>query len=348
VAKLAERFVCVRLQSMNGVNINLFQFDYDLTWMAFFMDAQDRFYARYGGREDSDPDSYLTKDSLRRVMREVVRLHRDRAVQESRYEPAGKTVRTPEEIRSLNARVMRRKPGNRCIHCHDVKQGELEELQLGGKFSKELIFSYPMPSAVGLAMDPDEQNKVRSVRADSAAGRAGVRGGDVLRSADGQRILTVADLARVLELTPREAKLPVELRRGGETVRVSLELTGDWRKTADPAWRSSTYVAGPNAGFWGVPLGEEDKRQLGIPPDQMALRVSHLFPGHPTPVKAGLRLKDVVIEVDGSRQPKTARQLNAHCQMNHTYGDRVPIIVRRGREELKLVLELPVKPARLE
>jgi len=37
------------MQSMNGVNIHLFQFERDLTWMAFFMDANDRFYARYGG-----------------------------------------------------------------------------------------------------------------------------------------------------------------------------------------------------------------------------------------------------------------------------------------------------------
>ena len=61
--------MCVRVQSMNGVNINLFQFDYDLTWMAFFMDAHDGIYARYGGREDHDAESHLTKPSLLRVMR---------------------------------------------------------------------------------------------------------------------------------------------------------------------------------------------------------------------------------------------------------------------------------------
>jgi C-terminal processing protease CtpA/Prc len=333
---------------MNGQNLGLFQFDCDLTWMAFFMDDQDRFYARYGGREDADPESYLTRDSLLRVMREVLRLHEGRAVQTSRYEPAGKPARTPEDIASLAARVQRRKPGNRCIHCHDVKHGELQERQLAGTFSKELVYSYPMPSAVGLVMDAQEQNKVRSVKPGSPAAKAGLRPGDVLRDADGQRILTVADLARVLELTPREAKLPLQTLRDGQVRRAHLELSGAWRKTADPAWRSSTYVAGPNAGFWGVPLEEEDKQQLGIPADQMALRVSHLFPGHSSPVKSGLKLNDIVIEVDGSRRPMTARQVNAHCQMNHQYGDRVPILVRRGNEERKLILELPDKPAGLE
>jgi S1-C subfamily serine protease len=278
----------------------------------------------------------------------VLRLHEGRAVQTGRYEPDGKSVRTPEDIASLNARILRRKPGNRCIHCHDVKHGELQERQRAGTFSKELVFSYPMPSAVGLIMDPDEQNRVRSVKPGSPADNAGLRAGDVLQNADGQRVLTVADLARVLELTPRDAKLPVETLRDGKVRRARLELSGPWRKTADPAWRSSTYVAGPNAGFWGVPLEEEDKRQLGIPADQMALRVSHLFTGHPTPVKAGLRLNDVVIELDGSRRPMTARQVNTHCQMNHDYGDRVPILVRRGKEERQLILELPDTPGKLD
>ena len=41
----------VRIQSMNGVNLNQFQFEYDLTWMAFLQDAEGRTYTRYGGRE---------------------------------------------------------------------------------------------------------------------------------------------------------------------------------------------------------------------------------------------------------------------------------------------------------
>jgi predicted metalloprotease with PDZ domain len=333
---------------MNGQNLGLFQFDYDLTWMAFFMDDQDRFYARYGGREDTDPEAYLTKASLGRVMREVLRLHETRTVQTGRYEPAGQPARTPEDIAPLYARIVQRKPGNRCIHCHDVKQGQLEERQRAGTFSKELVYSYPMPSTLGLVLDAEDQNKVRSVRPGSPAGKAGLQFGDVLRGVDGQRILTAADLARVLELTPREAKLPLETLRDGRVRRVELELSGNWRKTADPAWRSSTYVAGPNAGLWGVPFEAEEKRLLGIPVDQMALKVTHLFTGHPTPVKAGLRLNDVIIEVDGSRRPMTARQVNTHCQMNHDYGDRVPIVVRRGKEELKLVLELPETPAKLQ
>jgi predicted metalloprotease with PDZ domain len=347
VARLAEQFVCVRLQSMNGKNINLFQFDYDLTWMAFFMDAHDRFYARYGGREDSSPESYLTKASLLKVMREVQTLHRAGQVQTSRYEPTAKTVRTPEDIPLLSARIMARKPDQRCIHCHDVKQGVLQELQAAGKFSKDLIFGYPVPSTVGLQIDPNDQKRVQSVKPRSPAAQAGLRSGDVIEMVDGQHILSVADFARVLELTPKEATLPMNVQRSGEAVQASLKLAGDWRRSPDPSWRSSTYVAGPNAGFWGIPLNEEEKRKAQIPPGRLALRVSFLFKDHPTPRKAGLQLNDIIIDVEGIKEPLTPRQLHTHCQMNHNYGDQVPITVLRGGKEIKLVLEMPDKPPEL-
>ena len=61
---MAKKFVCVWIQSMNGVNLNQFQFEYDLTWMAFFQNAEGRTYARYGGRDDSGPESHLTKASM--------------------------------------------------------------------------------------------------------------------------------------------------------------------------------------------------------------------------------------------------------------------------------------------
>src|SRR5262245_1042257 len=104
---------------MNGVNLNLFQFEYDLTWMAFFMDAHDRFYARYGGREDvGGAESHLNRESLLRVMRQALELHAAGQVQTSRHEPAGKPARTPEDIPTMKAMMARRKES--CIHCHDV------------------------------------------------------------------------------------------------------------------------------------------------------------------------------------------------------------------------------------
>jgi hypothetical protein len=326
---------------MNGVNLNLFQFEYDLTWMAFFMDAEERFYARYGGRGDSDAESYLNKESLVGAMKQVLQWHSDGKVQTSQYEPKGQPRRTPEEIPTMKALMAPRKENN-CIHCHDVKVAQLRHLQKQGRFERSLLFTYPTPAALGIEVDPKAQNQVIGVTEGSAAAKAGVRQGDVLRAADGQRILTVGDLARVLELTPREATLPVELRRGDRTMSVTLELSGDWRRNRDPSWRETLHVAGPNGGFWGMKLGNEQKKRLGMAPDDLAVRVTYIWGDYTR--QAGLRNDDVVVAFDGLRKDMTIRQLHAHLNLNRDYGDRIELVVKRGSQEHTLQMQLPKQP----
>lgn len=326
---------------MNGVNINLFQFERDLTWMAFFMDARDRFYARYGGREDAAAESHLTKDSIVRVMKQVLELHRTAQVQKSRYEPGREPVRTTEDIPTMKALMAPRKDNN-CIHCHDVKVAELKHLQQLGRFTRDVVFTYPAPSAVGIHLGSDIQNKVRAVTPNSSADHAGIREGDILLSADGQRILTFADFTRVLELTPTEGTLPLEIQRGNQTVRATLKLSGSWRRTQDPSWRESLHVAGPNAGFWGNKLPEEERNKLGLPAGKMAVRVTFIWGEYTR--QAGIQKDDIVTKFDGLNQDMTIPQLHAHLNLNRNYGDAVPLTVRRDGKDHELVLSLPKTP----
>jgi hypothetical protein len=342
VAKLAERFVPVRMQSMNGQNINLFQFEFDLTWMAFFMDAQDRFYARYGGRDDAGAEAFLTKGSLIRTMERVLELHQRKQVQKNKYEPNGRPLRTPEDIPGMAGQMKGRK--ERCIHCHDVKAAVLRDALKEGRFTKDLVFTYPSPANVGLIVNRDRQDCIDGVKPASPAERAGIKVNDSLVSIDGQRILTAADLSRVLELAPKEATLPIQVRRGDATLMVNLTLSGDWKRTADPSWRSSTHWAGPNGGFWGMPLSESEKQRLGIAGNGLGLRINFFFKNHPSPMNAGLRNNDILVELDGLRTAMTPRQVHTHLQLNRAYGDKVPIVILRDGKELKLTLELPDKP----
>ena len=345
MARLAEQFVCVRVQSMNGVNINLFQFEYDLTFMAFFMDSNDRFYARYGGRDDFDAETCLTKESLVRVMRQVLELHRAGKVQTGRYEPTGTPARTPEDIPPMNAVIAKRKE-NKCIHCHDVKVTELRHLQSLDKFAREMVFTYPMASAVGLEMDSREQNRVRAVTPDSPAARAALRPGDSIVSADGQRVLTQADLARVLELTPKQAKLPLELRRDGKSAAATLQLAGDWRRGREPTWRESLHVAGPNAGFWGEKVKPDERRKLGLAADAMAVKVTFIWGD--CAKQAGLKVGDTVVALDGRRDDWRINQLHGHLNLQRNYGDSVSLVVHRGGKEETLSMKLPSSPPPLE
>jgi hypothetical protein len=338
---LADQFVCVRIQSMNGVNIDLFQFERDLTWMAFFMDSNDRFYARYGGRDASHAESHLSRDSLLRTMRDVLELHRSNAVQAGRYEPTAGTPRTPEEIPPMKRMLDRRKE-NKCIHCHDVKVAELRHLQTQGQFSRGLVFTYPTPAAVGIQLDRDSQSTVTSVIAESPAAAAGAKPGDQLLEADGQRILTMADLSRVLERSGSDATLPLKVQREGRMVSLQLKLTGNWRQSEDPSWRESLHVAGPNGGFWGERIQPAERGKLGLPADKMAVRVTFIWGDHAR--RAGLKVGDLVVALDGNRLDWGIRQLHAHLNLHRNYGDTVPLVVSRQAQELTLHMKLPAQP----
>jgi S1-C subfamily serine protease len=230
---------------------------------------------------------------------------------------------------------------NKCIHCHDVKVAELKHLQQLNRFTRDMVFTYPAPSAVGLELDREVQNKVQRVTAKSPADQAGVRPGDVLLSADGQRILTLADLTRVLEVTPSESSLPLALQRGSDKLSATLKLTGGWRRTQDPSWRESLHVAGPNAGFWGNKLAEDERKKLGLQLVRMAVLVTFIWGDYTR--QAGLKKDDVVVKFDGLTREMTIPQVHAHLNLNRNYGDEIPFTVRRDGKNHDLVLKLPQK-----
>ncbi len=326
---------------MNGVNINQFQFEYDLTWMAFFQDADGRTYVRYGGREDRDPESHLNKDSLLRVMRQALDLHRTGDVQPAnRYEPVPTTVRTPEDIPTMKGMMSKRKES--CIHCHDVKVAELNHLRNLAQLEKDMVFTYPAPSQLGIHLDTGDQSRVERVEAGSSAASAGLRAGDRLLTLDGQRVLTFADATRVLELAPPTGTLAVSFERSGEARTTTLDLPAGWRKSTDPSWRSSTGVMGPGSGFWGVDATPEQRRKLGLDDDDLAIRVTFIWA--PWIKSIGLRNDDVVVMIDGQKSRMNIRQLQAYLHLNRNWGDKVEFTVRRGGKDVPLTMQFPDKP----
>ena len=344
MATLAERFVNVRMQSINGVNLNQFPFEYDLTWMAFFQDAQGRTYTRYGGREDHDAESHLNKASLLAVMRQVLRLHEQGDVQpDSRYEPVAKSVHRPEDIPPMKAMLSKRKV--KCIHCHDVKAAMLRDRRDRGLLKKDMVFTYPSPRRLGIHLDPFVQNKVRKVEANSPGDSAGIRKGDMVQTIDGQRVMTFADATRVLELAPKTAGVArfVSLR-DGRPVAATVQLVDGWRKSADPSWRSSTGVVGPPSGIWGKRASDQQRASLGVAADRLALRVTYIWA--PWAKQAGIKNGDYIVSVDGYQKDMTIRQFQAYLHLNRNWGDTMLVTVRRGKREVDLTFRLPDNPPR--
>ncbi len=323
---------------MNGVNLNAFQYDFDLTWMAFFQDGNGKTYARYGGREDDGPESHLTKASLVKTMSAVKRLHARKDVKPwSAYELQPKSTFTPEQLSPMKKMMAKRK--EKCIHCHDVKHAMLRELEAANQLSKYKVFGYPSPRRLGIVLNPDEQQRVADVIMGSVAATAGIKAGDTVTSVDGQRVLTYADFTRVMELAPERGSVAVKVLRAGGSKEFDLPLSPGWRTSPDPSWRSSTHIVGPNTGFWGKEMSWGDLKNRGLTNEDLALKVVVVWGAWAK--KAGVRNGDIVVELDGIKTKKTIRQLQTHLQMNHDFGDLVELTVLRNGKRQKITMNLP-------
>ena len=323
---------------MNGVNLEAFPFEYDLTWMSFFQDAEGRTYCRYAGRTDEGPESHLNQESLVRTMHEVLKLHADHSVQKpSRYEPVATGSKLPTDIPPVKEMIGRRKES--CIHCHDVKVAELRHKHELGQLQKEMVYTYPNPGQLGVLVDARRQNRIAKVVIDSAAEQAGIQTGDRLLEADGQRILTYADLTRVLELTPEQGTLELTVERDDSRLKKSIELQPGWRVSKDPSWRASLHVVGPGAGFWGRPANAKERKKLDLPADKLALKVTFIWASHAKAAK--VKLGDIIIDLDGHRADMNMRQFHGYLQVHRNWGDTIRLEALREGNPIELTMNLP-------
>ena len=76
----------MRVTRLSGIDLNRFTFDMDVTWNAFFTDANLNVYSRYGGRDGGEPDERMSVSSLLRTMDEVLAEHQ-RPSGRKRFQP---------------------------------------------------------------------------------------------------------------------------------------------------------------------------------------------------------------------------------------------------------------------
>src|SRR5262245_39768461 len=105
---------------MRDVDLDLFDFDYDLTWMGFFLDPRGRVLGRYGGRDAGGPDDRLSLAGLKYAMERALERFRngDADAPPARLKP--RTVEDFSAAKSLSPRA--------CVHCHQVYDLRRESL----------------------------------------------------------------------------------------------------------------------------------------------------------------------------------------------------------------------------
>lgn len=322
-----------RVVNMRGVDLRRFEFDYDLTWAAFFLDSQGRVLGRFGGRDAASPDTYLTLDGLKHAMAvQLAAFKSGIRGEESRAEALDGFTR-PEEYPSA-----KRNKANACIHCHEVYHFRMDFHRGRGDWTRDRVWNYPPPNNLGITLDSKRQDIVKEVTKDSPASRAGLRSGDLLRELNGKRLASFADAQHALHLAPPTGRLAVMWQRDGKEHRGEIDLPARWRET-DIAWRESMWHLEPVASVYGGDLSVEEKAKLGLGPKRLAFRQSAFVP--PAARAAGIRAGDIILGLAGQDQEMTMLQFNAWVRLNLKVGDKVEYEVIRDGKRMCIAIVLP-------
>lgn len=319
----------VRLINMRGVDLRVFDFDYDLTWAGFFMNADQEIYGRFGGRGEGDAETYLTLPGLKYAMRQALDAHRAKRVQ-----PRS----PPKPVVSVDQFPAAARVTGECIHCHQVYDFSRESLRGEKKWKLDDVWTYPPPKNLGLVLDPKQGNHVLKVTRNSPADAAGLRKNDVLRSVGDWRVASYGDIQYALHYASEGSPISVTIERDGRSMPATIKPREGWRES-DPTWRGSMWALAPPAAVYGKDLEPAEKKDLGLTKKRLAFYQGDFVPAPSR--KAGIQARDIIIGIDGKELEMTMLQFNVHVRLNFKVGDKITYnVIRDGKRlEIPMVLE---------
>src|SRR5258705_8903753 len=199
------------------MDLTLFQFDYDLTFAACFLNADRTIYGRFGSRSDQkEADRDISIEGFRDAQDAAHKLHKHYPANKAALtgkQPKPVKFKTPEEYPSLAGKYQPKldyegKVARSCMHCHQVREAERVSYRADHKpIPDQVLLPYPMPDVVGLSLDPKAKARVAKVIPDSAAAKAGFAMNDEMVSFDGQPMLSIADVQWVLHHSAPPAQI---------------------------------------------------------------------------------------------------------------------------------------------
>jgi Do/DeqQ family serine protease len=174
---------------------------------------------------------------------------------------------------------------------------------------------------------------ISGVEPNSAAGRAGLRQGDVVVAVDGERVSDSNNLRNRIAATKPGSSVALEVVRDGKTQ--TLRATLDSLKGA--AAEGPERGNGGDAGRFGMsvqPLTPEAARELDLPSQTAGVLVREVDPDGAA-AAAGLQRGDVITQVNG-QAVKSPEDLRSHL---NGAGDR-PALLLVARQDANLFLTL--------
>jgi serine protease Do len=326
ILAMADKFVFLRIVRMNGVDLNIFRYDYDLTWMAFFLNADGRVYARYGGRDPDSAEARVSKDGLLHAMESVLKLHTEAQAKKEPTKPLP-PPKKPEDFPMLKGFA-----GGACIRCHMINEAYNMDAARKGPVKlderTESFFAFPRPENLGLKPDLVLGNRIKEIEAKSAAETAGLKKDDVLRKVHGLPIVTAFDIQHALNEVGTAKEVAMDVERDGKPLTVKVALAEGWKRS-DVSWRRSLWNARPSPGFGGAELEAAEKKKRGMPEDALGFHAIFIAPNGPLG-RAGLKSGDVIVGVDGKRKIPYAH-FKGYFPLTHQVGDTIELIYTRDK-----------------
>jgi hypothetical protein len=351
VQSLLDQYVCVRVVHANGMDLQLFQFDYDQSFAAFILNGDKTIYGRYGTRShQTRSEEDVSLDGFAEALQAGLEIHADYPANKS--ELAGKQPQSPpryeapEHFPRLKEYASKLdyegKVAASCIHCHQVGESLREVLRDDGQpIPDRVLFPYPHPKILGLIMDPKHKATVARIESDSAAERAGFRAGDGIVSLDGQSLLSIADIQWVLHNASDRDELPVLIRRNGQPIELTLTLAAGWRRQGDISWRATSWALRrmTTGGLQLADLAPKRRAEKELDDDSLALEVLHAgeYGEHAHAKNQGFRKGDVIVSIAGQSNRMRESDLFA-LLVNRPIGEKVPVSVLRGSQQVQLSL----------
>ncbi len=324
---MANQFVRVRLTRIDNVDLNLFEFDYDLTMMIFFLDADANVYARYGGRDARDADNRQSLDGLKYTMQSVLAMHRSK---QRSFAP--KTDTKEKYIREVTGGG-----GRGCMHCHQVKEALNRQMSSDGTWTRDAIFRYPLPENLGMRLEVNRGNIVERVTTGTPAASAGLKRGDRIERIGSVPIHSFGDAQYALDKAPKTGSLEISWRRNNEKMSGELALNDGWRRT-DVSWRTSMRRLIAHLPLYGTDLSAAERKGLSLSPTQLAFRQNSRLQSRAK--DAGFMVGDIIVDMDDRKLQMNVDELLRHVEQEYLAGDNVTFTVIRNGQTMKLPIVL--------
>ena len=352
-----EQFVRVRIVQGNGIDLSLFQFDYDLTFAAFFMNADKTIYGRFGTRaEYENAAKDISIEGFKQALEAALDLHEgypdNKAVLAAKTgpEPIKKTPEAfPALLRYSSTLNFDGRIEGQCIHCHQIGEAQREIHWYDRKpIPDAILYPFPMPDVLGLHFSPKHRAKISKIESGSPAEKDGFRRADEILTLDAQPIISIADVQWVLHRAPEDTTLPATVDRHGKEINLMLTLNPGWRKGSDISWRTTTGELRLVAlgGMVLQDLPDAERQSKGIGKTEMALNVeavsrrSRRSNSETNAQKAGIRRGDIIIAYGDQTDRLTESGIIAYILQEHPQTKALPIKLLRNGAQVEVGLSL--------